>query len=702
MANEFKIKNGAIVSGSITGITEPSAENSTKMASTAWVRTYLTENSGAAIRSVQSFTATANQTSFTISGGYTVGLVDVYLNGAYLNTASYTASNGTTVVLTDAASVDDILDVVIYKSFSGFVTSADQIAEGSTNLYYTNARARASLSFAAGSGAYNSSTGVITIPTNTSQLTNGANYITRTGLTASSPLLYNNSTGVFSIQQASGSQSGFISSTDWNTFNNKVSAATLNNYVTLSTAQTINATKTFSVSTVSDGILINNTSGRGIRINNTSTGFGLIINNEATATATSITIQKSGSVVLTINDSGNVTANSFIKSGGTSSQFLKANGSIDSNSYALTSSISGTTNYLAKFTAPGTVGTSQIFDNGTNVGVGTTNPNAKLQISGQDLYLTGYTDNRIRFSNFGFTGNNMGAAIGYVYNVANTQESGSLAFYTNPNFNGTGSLAERMRITSGGNVLIGTTTDNGARLRSSGGSVHFEGNGAFATFNSTNSNQFKMILQDSGTTRGFLGADATNAFVIGSTSASAIVTISNSGASTFSSSVALNGTITNNGTGIDTYTRTVWYVDTNNQILFENGRVSDSSSGTGRTVYFTWRGGPSVGGGVQLQHGTNAWAAYTSDARLKTKVADIENGIDAIMKLNPIKFKWSRELENSRIVTGFTAQNVEEAIPDAVFNSWHDNEIGDVKSYYQDYLIPYLVKAIQELNEKLK
>ena len=193
----------------------------------------------------------------------------------------------------------------------------------------------------------------------------------------------------------------------------------------------------------------------------------------------------------------------------------------------------------------------------------------------------------------------------------------------------------RMDITSSGNVLIGTTTDNGSKLQVSG-------------------------------------------------------------IATFSAGIELSGTITNFGTGTGVYTRSTWYNDTSNQILFENARQTDSSTGIGRTVYFTWRGGPSVGGGVQLQHGTNAWAAYTSDARLKTKVADIENGIDAIMKLIPIKFKWSRELENSRTVTGFTAQNVGEAIPDAVFNSWKDVELGDVKSYYQDYLIPYLVKAIQE------
>lgn len=93
-----------------------------------------------------------------------------------------------------------------------------------------------------------------------------------------------------------------------------------------------------------------------------------------------------------------------------------------------------------------------------NVGIGTSSPSAKLQVEGRDIYLTGNTDNRIRFSNYGFTGNSMGAAIGYIYGIANTQEQGNIAFYTNPNFNSTGSLTERMRITSDGNVGIGTTS----------------------------------------------------------------------------------------------------------------------------------------------------------------------------------------------------------------------------------------------------
>ena len=54
--------------------------------------------------------------------------------------------------------------------------------------------------------------------------TNPAAFIDLVDLSATTPLSYNNGTGVFSIQQASGSQAGFLSSTDWTTFNNKQNA----------------------------------------------------------------------------------------------------------------------------------------------------------------------------------------------------------------------------------------------------------------------------------------------------------------------------------------------------------------------------------------------------------------------------------------------------------------------------------------------
>ena len=42
----------------------------------------------------------------------------------------------------------------------------------------------------------------------------------------------------------------------------------------------------------------------------------------------------------------------------------------------------GTTNYIPKFTNTGTLGNSLIYDNGTNVGIGTESPTAKLEVNG--------------------------------------------------------------------------------------------------------------------------------------------------------------------------------------------------------------------------------------------------------------------------------------------------------------------------------
>jgi hypothetical protein len=43
---------------------------------------------------------------------------------------------------------------------------------------------------------------------------------------------------------------------------------------------------------------------------------------------------------------------------------------------------SGTKNYVAKFNSSTTLGNSQIFDNGTNVGLATANPTDKLDVRG--------------------------------------------------------------------------------------------------------------------------------------------------------------------------------------------------------------------------------------------------------------------------------------------------------------------------------
>ena len=87
--------------------------------------------------------------------------------------------------------VDNTDSVSSVNGYTGAVNlTTDDIPEGLTNLYYLNSRARAALS-------------------------------------ATSPLLYDNSTGISSIQQSNNIQDGYLSSTDWVTFNNKQGAITL-------------------------------------------------------------------------------------------------------------------------------------------------------------------------------------------------------------------------------------------------------------------------------------------------------------------------------------------------------------------------------------------------------------------------------------------------------------------------------------------
>jgi hypothetical protein len=69
--------------------------------------------------SIQEFTATGGQTTFTVSGGYTVGTVQVFANGVQLANSDFTASNGTTVVVTTPRVSGDII-----RTVSGLTSSS--------------------------------------------------------------------------------------------------------------------------------------------------------------------------------------------------------------------------------------------------------------------------------------------------------------------------------------------------------------------------------------------------------------------------------------------------------------------------------------------------------------------------------------------------------------------------------------------------
>jgi hypothetical protein len=129
---------------------------------------------------------------------------------------------------------------------------------------------------------------------------------------------------------------------------------------------------------------------------------------------------------------------------------------------ALTNPVTGTgtTNYLPKFTGASTIGNSQVFDNGTNVGIGTATPSVRLHILGDahpfiiasNSATTLYTTYKYNTTtDVGYIGNGVGAITGGAatdFGIA--AATGNLLFAT-------GGVTERMRLDASGNLGLGVS-----------------------------------------------------------------------------------------------------------------------------------------------------------------------------------------------------------------------------------------------------
>ena len=60
------------------------------------------------------YTATSSQTTFSVS--YSIGYVDVWLNGVKLDSSDFTASNGSTVVLSSGAAAGDLFEAIAWNA----------------------------------------------------------------------------------------------------------------------------------------------------------------------------------------------------------------------------------------------------------------------------------------------------------------------------------------------------------------------------------------------------------------------------------------------------------------------------------------------------------------------------------------------------------------------------------------------------------
>ena len=91
---------------------------------------------------VYEYVATAGQTTFSgadansVSLQYTVGAIQVFLNGVFLSPGDdYTATNGTSVVLVSGAALNDVVSIVAFATFN----VADTYTQAQVNALLGNA-----------------------------------------------------------------------------------------------------------------------------------------------------------------------------------------------------------------------------------------------------------------------------------------------------------------------------------------------------------------------------------------------------------------------------------------------------------------------------------------------------------------------------------------------------------------------------------
>ncbi len=71
------------------------------------------------LKTTQTYTASAGQTTFSVTNGYSTGYVDVFINGSKLNDSEFTDTSGTDVLLLTASFDNDIVEVVKYLPAQG-------------------------------------------------------------------------------------------------------------------------------------------------------------------------------------------------------------------------------------------------------------------------------------------------------------------------------------------------------------------------------------------------------------------------------------------------------------------------------------------------------------------------------------------------------------------------------------------------------
>lgn len=377
-----------------------------------------------------------------------------------------------------------------------------------------------------------------------------------------------------------------------------------------------------------------------------------------------------------------------------------------------TGASSFTAGYHLKGNGTSAVSASVVYDDGTNVGIGTASPAARFHVSGSEVRLQGSASFYSFYDTAGTTRS------GYIQNNAGSialvgELAQPMTFWT--------SNAERMRIDSSGNVGIGTSSPSQKLDVAGGGNVVLtgastgdqfikvgsgrSGNGySFIDFqgDTTYSNGLRIIRTNT-------GANSSSNIEHRGTGALALIT-QEAGPIAFLTSATERARIDSSGnllvgtTSADPVGANVGGI----ALLNNNGtQLSSNSSGidplkvhrtgtagTGSLVTFFYNGANVVGS--ISTNGTATAYNTSSDYRLKHDIVDAPEASSLIDAIQVRSFKWNAD--NSEQRYGFVAQELVEVAPEAVSQPEDPDATMGV-----DYskLVPMLVKEVQSLRARV-
>jgi hypothetical protein len=659
------------------------------------------------------------------------------------------------------------------------VLDTDDIQELATptNKYFTDARARGAISLTvtgnSGASTYSSGTGVLNVPTYTLA---GLGGISATFLSGTSGISYNSTTGVISYSgtvYTDASIRALFSGATGISYNSSTGAISYSG--TVYTDSSVRALISLTTTGDSGASTYNNTTGvinvpnytlaglGGISYTSLSGGTGITYNNTTGAISYSGTVYTDASVRALISASGAVSYNNTtgvisltggnlteatssvltitggtgaVLGSGTSIQVKQATTSVsgflsstDWNTFnGKANALSGTTNYVPKFTSSTTIGNSIIFDNGTNIGISQANPFSgatsltgiaisdrggiyKLNVNNgiyvaNNLYYDGSDWRRIT-ANGGtialFSSSDGG---GFVIASAATGSAGSAA-----------TLTDRLTLTSAGKVGIGITSPT-AQLHINSGStegVYSIGTGTNFVANANTTGLFGHIRGErQGTVKYYLGLNSDDNFTILNSNATAALTIMTS------------NNIGNVGIG-RSFPNVKLVVSNNDAVGFEVNPLSSGvdvfvyNRSTSAYAYMNFDGSElrfSAAGSEKMRmHGSGNFAINTtadngyklyvagtiyatgnitanSDLTLKKNLELITNPTDKLMQLNGYSYQWKSDDSHQY---GVIAQEVEKILPYAV-STGNDG----IKGVSYNQIIPVLIEAVKEQKKELE